>query len=170
MLVVSRDPIFTQRLELRRTRVEDAAAMYEALRHPEIYTFLPRNAPKDAAEVAARFARVMHETAPDRAEQWLNWTVWLRQPLTPLGAIEATVNARNEAAIGYLFDPRHWRRGYAREALAAMLDVLRGARCFEATIDIRNLASQRLVAALGFTLERVAGADQIWRKVSDQSG
>jgi hypothetical protein len=78
MLGVSHRSIFTERLELRRTRIEDAAAMFEALRHPEMYSFIPRTAPESEADVADRFARVMQETAPGRAEQWLNWTVWLQ--------------------------------------------------------------------------------------------
>lgn len=166
MLNVPQAPIHTARLELRRTRVEDAAAMFEALRHPDIYPYLPRNAPKTAEELAQRFARVMQETAPDRAEQWLNWTVWLTESSAPLGTVEATVNPAGNVSIGYMFDPRVWRRGYAREAVAEMLRQLEahGARRFEATIDVRNIASKRLVAALGFAHVDTSGIDETWRR------
>ncbi|MGD9979396.1 MAG: GNAT family N-acetyltransferase [Hyphomonadaceae bacterium] len=168
MINVSHEPLFTHRLELRRTEVEDAAAMFEALRHPEIYIYVPRSAPTDAAEVAARFARVTHETAPDRTEQWLNWTVWQRDSGAPLGMIEATVNLDRSVSIGYLFDPRAWGRGYAREAVSAMLDYLRahGAGGFEATIDIRNIASKNLVRAIGFEHLITNGLDELWRRQS----
>lgn len=164
MLAVSRDPIFTPRLELRRTRLEDAGAMFEALRDPKMYAYLPRNAPRDIAEVEARFARVMQEIAPDRADQWLNWTVWLHERAQPLSMVEATVRPDHSVSIGYQFDPRIWRRGYAREAVGAMLDHLEthGARAFEATIDIRNTASRALAASLGFTHARTEGIDETW--------
>jgi RimJ/RimL family protein N-acetyltransferase len=166
MLEVSRKSIFTERLELRRTRIEDAAAMFEALRHPEMYAFIPRAAPKAEADVADRFARVMQETAPGRAEQWLNWTVWLRETGAPLGTIEATVSADRGVSIGYLFDPRVWRRGYAREAVSAMLHLIiaSGAVRFEASIDIRNLASKALAQSLGFRHAETRGADEFWRR------
>lgn len=164
MLAVSRDPIFTPRLELRRTRLEDAVAMFEALRDPAMYAYLPRNAPHDIAEIEARFARVMQDIAPDRDNQWLNWTVWLRKTGRPLGMVEATVRPDRSVSIGYQFDPRIWHKGYGREAVSAMLDHLEthGARAFEATIDIRNAASRALAASLGFTHARTEGIDETW--------
>ncbi|MEZ5995712.1 MAG: GNAT family N-acetyltransferase [Hyphomonadaceae bacterium] len=169
MLSAARTPILTPRLELRRTRIEDASTMFEALRHSETYTFLPRAAPRSPADVATHFARVIQETAPGRREQWLNWTVWRRDIGLPLGTVEASVDPARSAAIGYLFDPRCWRRGYGREAVAAMLDHLSacGAASFDASIDVRNIASQRLAAALGFTHASTTGIDQIWRRDAD---
>ena len=77
---------------------------------------------------------------------------------------EATVRPDHSVSIGYQFDPRIWRRGYAREAVGAMLDHLEthGARAFEATIDIRNTASRALAASLGFTHARTEGIDETW--------
>jgi len=165
MLTVAREPLLTPRLELRRTRIEDAAAMFEALSDPAMYAFIPRTAPTSVAEVETRFARVIQETAPDRAEQWLNWTVWMRENGAPIGMTEATVNAGAKVSIGYLFDPRIWRRGYGREAVAAMVSHLtaQGATPIEATIDVRNTGSRALVAALGFAHIETRGADEIWR-------
>lgn len=166
MLIVSRDPIFTPRLELRRTRIEDAAAMFEALRDPEMYAYIPRKAPANVADIETRFARVIHETAPDRLDQWLNWTVWLRETGVGIGTIEATVKPDHRTEIGYSFDPRTWRRGYGKEAVNAMLDHLRacGAACFEASIDIRNDASKALARSLGFEHVETRGLDEYWRR------
>jgi RimJ/RimL family protein N-acetyltransferase len=165
MLIVSREPILTPRLELRRTRAGDAPAMFEALRDPRMYAFVPRSAPVSVDEVERRFARVMQETTPDRAEQWLNWTVWLRETGSGIGTIEATVKPDHRAEIGYLFDPKVWRRGYGREAVSAMLEHLKaqGAVAFEASIDIRNDASKALAAALGFSHFETRGLDETWR-------
>jgi len=167
MIDVSRAPLFTPRLELRRTRVEDAAAMFEALRHPEMYRYVPHKTPATIADVETRFARVMQETAPDRLDQWLNWTVWLRENGAPLGTVEATVNQHQSASIGYIFDPRVWGHGYATEAVKAMMDHLRtqGALVFKAEIDIQNDASKAVVRRLGFRHERTEGADEFWRLV-----
>lgn len=172
MLAVSREPLLTARLELRRTRVEDAAPMFDALRDPQMYAFIPRSAPQDVGEVAQRFARITAETAPGRAEQWLNWTVWLREDNAPIGMVEATVPADQRVSIGYMFDPRFWRRGYGREAVKAMLDhlVAHGARGFEASIDVRNAASKALIASLGFKHAKTEGIDEIWRAETAQSG
>lgn len=166
MLAASSTPLLTPRLELRRTRVADAAAMFAALRDPAIYAFIPRAAPRTAEELAARFARVIEETAPGRAEQWLNWTVWLRETGAALGMVEATVDAAHGVAVAYLFDPQVWRRGYAREATGAMIAHLtaQGARGFEALIDVRNEASRALAAALGFTHVSTHGIDETWRR------
>jgi RimJ/RimL family protein N-acetyltransferase len=165
VLAVSRLPLTTARLELRRTRVEDAAAMFDALRDPAMYRYLPRRAPRTAADVAARFERIAQETAPERAEQWLNWTVWRRGDGLPIGMTEATVGRTGVVTIGYMFDPRVWRRGFAREAVSVMLEhlVACGAREFEASIDIRNAASHALATSLGFALVETIGLDEVWR-------
>jgi [ribosomal protein S5]-alanine N-acetyltransferase len=164
MLAASREPIVTPRLELRRTRAEDAAAMFDALRDPIMYLYIPRAPPANVADVEARFARVRQEIAPGRAEQWLNWTVWLRETGAGIGTIEATVTPSDKVSIGYLFDPRVWRHGFAREAVAAMLEHLAicGAVSFEASIDIRNAASKALASSLGFRRVETKGADERW--------
>ena len=141
--------------------------MFGALSNPLMYEFIPRSVPANAGDVELRFLRVMHETAPDRLEQWLNWTVWLRENGVGIGTIEATVKPGHRVEIGYLFDPRIWRRGFGREAVAAMIEHLQsqGAASFEASIDIRNTASKALAAALDFTHIETRGLDETWRCV-----
>lgn len=165
MLDVSREPIFTPRLELRRTRLEDAAAMFEALRHPEMYRYVPHRTPATVVDVELRFARVTQETAPDRVTQWLNWTVWRREDGAPLGTVEATITQHDIAEIGYMFDPRTWGRGYATEAAAAMIEHLRaqGAVEIQAEIDVRNTASKAVAERLGLQLVFTQHGEEYWR-------
>jgi len=165
VLAASRDPLFTKRLELRRTRIADAAAMFDALRHPEMYRYVPHKTPATISDVETRFARVMQETAPDRLDQWLNWTVWRREDGAPLGTVEATVNQHDAASIGYIFDPRMWGRGYATEAVRAMIEHLRaqGALVFKAEIDVQNDASKAVAKRLGFAHISTEGADEFWQ-------
>lgn len=165
MLDVSRDPLFTTRLELRRTRIEDSEAMFDALRYRQMYQYVPHETPATVADVARRFARVMQETAPDRLDQWLNWTVWQRETNKPLGTVEATISQNNNVSIGYMFSPAVWGRGYATEAVKAMMKHLRtqGAIVFKAEIDIQNEASKGVVRRLGFRHISTEGADEYWR-------
>ena len=140
--------------------------MFTALRDPLMYLYVPRRPPLSVAEVEQHFARVIQETAPDRLDQWLNWTVWLRDGGAGLGTIEATVKPDQRVEIGYLFDPRVWRRGFAREAVGAMIEHMsqNGAASFEAIVDIRNTASKALVSSLGFALGETRGLDEHWRR------
>lgn len=163
---MSRAPLLTSRLELRRTRMDDAPAMFEALRDPDMYRYIPRPAPRSIADVSARFARITRETAPDRAEHWLNWTLWLRETGEGVGMVEATLYPDRRAEIGYMIAPRFRRQGYAREALEAMLGELaaKGAGPFSAMIDARNHASKALAARLGFAHVATNDGDEHWRR------
>lgn len=139
--------------------------MFEALRHPEMYLYVPHKTPTAVADVEARFARVMQETAPDRLDQWLNWTVWRSEDSTPLGTVEATVSQHHGASIGYMFSPRAWGHGYATEAAKGMIDHLRaqGAHTIKAEIDVRNEASKAVVARLGFEHKLTQQGEEYWR-------
>ncbi len=56
------------------------------------------------------------------------------------------------AMIGYTLSPKHQGKGYATEAVAALLDwlVARGVRRIAATLDPGNLASARVLERCGF--------------------
>jgi RimJ/RimL family protein N-acetyltransferase len=58
--------------------------------------------------------------------------------------------------IGYVLGRSYWRKGYAREALSALLLQLisdSGIRRVEAEVNPDNIASNALLVSLGFTLE-----------------
>lgn len=67
-----------------------------------------------------------------------------------------------QASIGYSFQPRFQGRGFAREAVGALVDALFadvGVHRVTAGVDPRNVASARLLEDLGFRHEgRLAGA------------
>lgn len=174
MLALPRRPLFSDRLVMRPIEASHAAAFWSLLRDPEL-AWIAQKPPRSEADVEARFARIAERTAPGRAEEWLNWTVWTRDEERPLGIVEATVPASNDVLIAYMFGPEARGLGYATEAVAVCLEAMRiaGARSFTATIDIRNAPSLRLVRRLGFRcIERrasediVAGApgeEEVWR-------
>jgi len=66
--------------------------------------------------------------------------------------------ANAHAALGYTLGRSHWRQGYMREALTALIDCAfseMGLRRLETRIEAQNSASIGLVRSLGFTPEGV---------------
>ncbi|HYD74221.1 MAG TPA: GNAT family N-acetyltransferase [Candidatus Binatia bacterium] len=179
MIEVSREPFRTERLMLRPVAVADAAAIWPVLGDPALYQWIARKPPASSAEIEDRFARISRRTADGRADQWLNWTVWLRESGDAVGIVETTVPPNAPASIAYLFGRAFWGRGYASEALVAVIARLEnaGVVAFEATIDTRNVQSRALASRLGFTLVQtrpsedvIGGApsmEEIWRRARD---
>jgi RimJ/RimL family protein N-acetyltransferase len=166
MLGVPQADLLTARLVLRPLRAADAAAFWPILSDPALYTWIDRDPPITRAALDARFARIAQRTAPGRTDQWLNWTVWSLGD-EALGIVEATVPVTNNVHVAYMFAPAHWGKGYATEAVGAVLEAMAsaGAASFEAIIDARNLASVALARRVGFTLAAVDPAhSQTWRR------
>lgn len=75
-----------------------------------------------------------------------------------IGTVTLTAwdRTNRHAELGYMLSPSHWGKGLAREAVRAVLafgfpemDLHR----VEAELDPRNVASARLLEALGFSFE-----------------
>lgn len=165
-------PLETTRLRLEPLTALHAAALFDALQAPELYTYIPRDPPASLRALDTRYNSLASRHSPDGQEWWLNWALRQRATGVYTGTVEATVRADYTALLAYMVFPAFWGQGYAREACAGVL-----AHLFEhyhvsriaAEIDTRNAASIHLVESLGFT--RVATtphADFFKGAVSDE--
>ena len=147
----------TRRLVLEPQVAAHAEAMYALLQDPAIYRY--ENEPPSSVEwLRERFRRLESRASADGSEQWLNWVVRLHDA-DIVGYVQATVSDASPAAIAYVFASAWWGRGYASEAVAAMMEELvasYGARDFSAVLKRDNQRSIRLLERLGFA---AAGAD-----------
>lgn len=164
MIQVDAEPILeTPRLLLEPLVVEHAALVFEDLRDPALYTFIPREPPASLAALQARYRRLAARSSPDGRERWLNWVARLRTSGEPAGLFEATVDPDGHAHVAYTVFTRFWRRGLGREGTGRMVEHVLADGSIDvvvAELDTLNRASARLVESLGF--ERVAlvpGAD-----------
>jgi len=147
--------LVTGRLVLEPQLAEHAEAMYALLQDPAIYRY--ENEPPHSVDgLRERFRRLESRASADGSEHWLNWVVRLRDAeLT--GYVQATVCEASPAAIAYVFASTSWGRGYATEAVAAMMEELvanYGVRGFSAVLKRDNLRSVRLLERLGFAHAR----------------
>ncbi|WP_327288475.1 GNAT family N-acetyltransferase [Streptomyces sp. NBC_01198] len=147
------DPIRTERLVVRESEARDRAAVIELNASPEVYAYL--GGPRPLAELEGTVPEV-----PGRRPGFFVveldgaaiGTVEL-DPHTP----ELPDSPRREAggtALGYLFLPHAWGRGYATEACAAALHWFDAALPGEPVVlytQTANARSMRLAAKLGFT-------------------
>lgn len=180
----------TERLLLRRWRVEDAAALAPVLEANvgRLRGWIPARVaePAEVAELERRLAVNVRRFDDDR--EWRYAVV-----LPESGAIvgEVSLFPRTEAArvalaeadraeIGYWLDVGVTGRGLATEAARAMLDLARrlaadapALRAVEIRCDARNAPSAAVPRRLGFRLARTVetppdragdapGADMIW--------
>lgn len=129
-----------------------AEAMFEVLAEPELYRYLDYPPPPTVEHLAGVYARLEARKSPDGGEHWLNWIVSLPgQP--PVGYVQATVTSSGIGWIGYVFSKKHWGKGYATQAVRAMVEHLPmeyGVSRFLATVEAENAASIRLLARVGF--------------------
>lgn len=154
----------TPRLRLHPQTAAHAEAMFEVLSDPAIYEY--ENAPPASVEaLRERYARLESRWSGDGREEWLNWVIEKRDDGALIGFVQATVYRTGTAAIAYELASAHWGRGWASEAVAAMIGELAaryGVRRLRAVGKQRNLRSIRLLERLGFapaSAERLAEAE-----------
>jgi RimJ/RimL family protein N-acetyltransferase len=165
------EPITTERLRLRRSTAEDAEAISAYRSDPEVHRMQgwertdPEGVRKEIEEMAPR--------RPGEPGGWVQFTVEERNDGALVGDVGLSPADGEPGVIkvGYTIDPSYQRRGYATEAVAALVeyafDTL-GARIVRAYADADNVASHRVAEHVGMRLiERFQhrDADGVWSVV-----
>jgi len=150
--------LVTRRLRLEPLEPHHAEALFAGLQNGSLYEYISDVPPVTVDTLRERYTRLSTRKSPEGTEHWLNWAIWSESEGRYLGYVQATVVVDSGAAtIAYVLFRDAWGVGYAREAVAAIIDHLIAAyRSPEvrANVDTRNLRSIALLEALGF--DRVA--------------
>lgn len=143
------------RLRLRQLQAADLPALFAVFSDPAVMRYWSH--PPFATPDDARWYLADIEAGRVNRTLW-QWGIARNEDDAVIGTVTVyAVDAGNRRAeIGYALGSAHWRRGYAEEALRAVLAHAFGplglAR-IEADIDPRNGPSCRLVEKLGFRCE-----------------
>lgn len=135
--------IRTARLLLRRAEPTDLNAFHAILSDP----------------AAMRYWSTLPHRSVEQTRAWLNDMINV-----PVGegedwVIDLDGRAIGKAGlwrfpeIGFILNPDHWGRGYAREALGPVIDrafCVHGLPAITADVDPRNTVSLKLLTVLGF--------------------
>ena len=150
------DLIETERLVLRRPRVEDAPAIFTRYASdPEVTRYMawPTHRSLDDTHLFLHLCDAL----------WARWPtagpllVFARDGVTLLGGAGVVPSSETAAQIGYVFARDAWGRGYATEALTANVEAVRhtGLRRLEAGVHVDHPASCHVLEKAGFVREGV---------------
>jgi RimJ/RimL family protein N-acetyltransferase len=151
-------PIRTPRLLLRPLTAADADDLLVYQSDPDVCRYIPYE-PRTRAEIATRLADpTRNRSVLDEAGQALLVGVEMRDGGRVIGDLTlAWISAEHRSGeLGWVLDPAHQGRGYATEAVAALLPLAfddLGLHRVVARIDARNTASAGVARRLGMRRE-----------------
>ncbi len=147
-------PFATARLLLRPFRTGDAAAFSTYRSDPDVARYQSWRTPYTLPQAVSFIAGVAGKDEPVRGE-WLQ--IALDHHGVLVGDVACQLDADGQVAtIGYTLAAAHQHRGFAVEAVGALVARLfgdLGVHRVVANLDPRNLASVRLLESLGFERE-----------------
>ena len=145
--------IDTTRLVLRRPRFDDADAIFTRYAaDPDVTRYVGWPTHKTVDDTRAFLAFSEGHWAQWPAGAYLAWS---RDDGKLLGSTGLLFETRRRAMTGYVLARDAWGRGYATEALTAMLHValLTGVQRLYALCHADHRASARVLEKCGFSLE-----------------
>ncbi|MDQ3078281.1 MAG: GNAT family N-acetyltransferase [Pseudomonadota bacterium] len=154
------DEIRTERLVLRRARLDDAPAMHAIMSDAKAMRFWS-SLPHATLAETERWMESMIEVDARESDDFI---------VTLEGVVIGKLGAWKLPEFGFLLDRAQWHKGYAGEALAAFIAHRRacGAAELKADVDPRNLASLRLLQRHGFVeTGRTSGTWRIGDELCD---
>lgn len=149
------DSIASPRATLREVRAGDLADLMEINGDPEVTRFLPYATWKSEEDARAWLDRMVALAATGSARQLV---IVRTSDAKVIGTalLFKFDEGSSRIELGYVLGRAHWGRGYAVEALGALLshafDAM-GIRRVEAEVNPANEPSNKLLRALGFTHE-----------------
>jgi RimJ/RimL family protein N-acetyltransferase len=146
--------IETERLALRRFRPDDAPAFASYRSDPMVARYQSWHETYSVAD-AERMVASLADVHPGEPGEWFQFAVADRETDVLVGDCGLHVDGSDtsRAEIGYTLAPAHQGRGFATEAVAALVSYAFGrldVERIQATADERNAPSIRVVERLGF--------------------
>lgn len=138
------------RLRMRPARIDDAEALFEAYSDAELMRYWSSAPHRTVDETRAYLASRLDK------HDWRGWVMTLNGDDRAIGTLAAGARRPGVVEIGYLLARNAWGRGYAREGVSRLIDLLvreEGHRRVFADTDPDNAASNALLASLGFMRE-----------------
>lgn len=149
-------PLETERLIIRAPVIEDLDPLVARRNDPDVAYYQDWPLPYLRERAEAGLKRAIEQGGPANDSGWMA-TVTLRDDPQPIGDIYiGPTSAWRAAEIGYSFVPRCWGKGYASEAVDAVLNYLfeeRGILRASASFHPENVASAMLLERAGFLWE-----------------
>lgn len=164
--------ITTARLDLVPLGQANAAGladeMVEVLSGPGLYEFIG-GAPPTHAELRDRYARLAAGHPPDGSqEEWWNWIMRQRDPVTAVGTVQATITGRGSLAeIAWVVGTAWQGRGFASEAALALVGWLeaRQVQAITACIHPHHRASAAVAERAGLRpTGEFRDGERVWRR------
>lgn len=149
--------IETARLLLEPVTTAHASELTELFSDPLLHTYVPLEPPTYEQQLA-RCTRWQRGQAPDKSEIWLNWAAREKSSAHLIAHFQASVRPNGEATIGYVVIRNAQGKGFAFEAMTAVIDLLKDrykAIEVKAWTDTRNVASHKLAAKLGMSVTAI---------------
>lgn len=171
MHVIERLPLETERLLLRRYTLADAPAIYRINSTEEVTRYLPFGpmmSEEDAISQLGRFFLPAYaqadagQTGPGSLPLDLKFAACLKDTKELVGMVFVETS-NGSCELGYTVDPCWWGKGIATEMCHAVVDLARtlGLARLTAMVDVRNVASERVLTHLGMKSRRPAKG--IWQ-------
>lgn len=154
----SRLPVLeTESLVLRRPAVKDAKDIFRYASDPEVARYVLWEPHRSLSETRA-FVRDLRLRIRSGCPS--SWVVTLRETGAVIGTIGFMwYSAENRSAeLGYSFSREYWNRGYATQALGAVISSAFSSlplNRLEAQHDVRNPASGRVMQKCGLRQEGI---------------
>lgn len=150
--------VVTARLDLIPVDAECAGELWRVLQQPNLREF--QDIPRVTVEEFERQVRARPQTLARGATGRFEWLIRERQSGASIGWVSVRINdrTRDHAELGYSLVTSARRKGYATEALGALIDEV-----FETT-DLgelhactvpENIASRRVLERVGFVETRL---------------
>lgn len=142
----------TEHLVLRRATIGDAEAAYRYASDPEVTRFIGIT-PRDSVEQVEEFLALAHK-AWDEGTAY-TFAITTQSDDRVVGMIDCDRTGRG-VSIGYALERSAWGRGYATEAVRAVVGwALSNDEVFRVwtSVAVDNTASQRVLEKAGMTKE-----------------
>ena len=146
--------IETERLLLRRFKIDDAQKMFDNWANDkEVTKYMTWNPHKDVNETKFIINMWLDEYKKGNIYRF---AITLKNSQEIIGSIDVVEMIDNNPVIGYCLSRKYWNNGYMTEACKAMINLLfaEGYTTIRIEADERNIGSNRVIEKCGFKFVR----------------